>query len=124
MKASGSDNRSPFWRAQPKSTGAQVTLLQRQQTVASAPFQTLCGHFLSQRLKRTVVGGKEEEEEDEGKKRSPLRHTHNTNLMYVDENGRRGRGRETGLRHNFKALIELPLQLLRLIVAVVCLSVA
>lgn len=122
MKASGSDNRSPFWRAWPKSTGAQVTLLQRQQTVASAPFQTLCGHFLSQRLKRTVVGGKEEE--DEEKKKSPLRHTHNTNLMYVDENGRRGRGRETGLRHNFKALIELPLQLLRLIVAVVCLSVA
>lgn len=59
-----------------------------------------------------------------GGKKSPLRHTHNTNLMYVDENGRRGRGRETGLRHNFKALIELPLQLLRLIVAVVCLSVA
>lgn len=28
-----------------KSTGAQVTLLQRQQTAASAPFQTLCGHF-------------------------------------------------------------------------------
>lgn len=117
---SGGGNRSPFWRARPKSTGAQVTLLQRQQTVASAPFQTLCGHFLSQRLKRTVVGGKEEDEE----KKSPLRHTHNTNLMYVDENGRRGRGRGTGLRHNFKALIELPLQLLRLIVAVVCLSVA
>lgn len=49
--------------------------------------------------------------------------THNTNLMYVDENGR-GWGVEDGLRHNFKALIELPLQLLRLIVAVVCLSVA
>lgn len=29
-----------------------------------------------------------------------------------------------GLRHNFKALIELPLQLLRLIVAAVYLSVA
>lgn len=60
-----------------------------------------------------------------GKKKEPLA-THNTNLMYVDENGRDGRGwgEADGLRHNFKALIELPLQLLRLIVAVVCLSVA
>lgn len=33
-------------------------------------------------------------------------------------------GEGDGLRHNFKALIELPLRLLRLIVAVVCLSVA
>lgn len=64
-----------------------------------------------------MVGGKE--------KKEPLT-THNTNLMYVDENGRnrRGWGVAEGLRHNFKALIELPLQLLRLIVAVVCLSVA
>lgn len=91
-------------------------LLQRQQTTASRTFETLCGHFLSQRLKRTVVGGKEK------KKRALL----NTNLMYVDENGRSGRGWGVAdrLRHNFKALIELPLQLLRLIVAVVCLSVA
>lgn len=66
---SGGDNRSPFWRARPKSTGAQVMLLQLQQTVASAPFQTLCGHFLSQQLKRTVVGGKAEDEE---KKRAPF----------------------------------------------------
>lgn len=56
-------------------------LLQRQQTTASRTFETLCGHFLSQRLKRTVVGGKE-------KKKTLL----NTNLMYVDENGRSGRG--------------------------------
>lgn len=73
VKVSGSDNRSPFWRARPKSTGAQVTLLQRQQTVASAPFQTLCGHFLSQQLKRTVVGGKEEDEG--GKKEPPSPHS-------------------------------------------------
>lgn len=60
--------------------------------------------------------------EREKKKRALL----NTNLMYVDENGRSGRGWGVAdrLRHNFKALIELPLQLLRLIVAVVCLSVA
>lgn len=59
------------------------------------------------------------------RKKEPLA-THNTNLMYVDENGRDGRGWGVAdrLRHNFKALIELPLQLLRLIVAVVCLSVA
>lgn len=64
-----------------------------------------------------MVGGKE--------KKQPLT-THNTNLMYVDENGSDGRGCGVadGLGHNFKALIELPLQLLRLIVAVVCLSVA
>lgn len=98
-------------------------LLQRQQTIASETFETLCGHFfLSQRLKRTVVGGKE-------KKKEPFA-THNTDLIYVDENGRVGRGFEgevvvsIGLRRNFKALIESLLQLLRLIVAVVRISVA
>lgn len=89
-------------------------LLQQQQTMAPGTFETLCGNFLSQWLKRTVVGGKEEKE---------IRATHNTNLMYEDENGKGG-GVGDGLRHSFKALIELPLQLLRLIVAVVCLSVA
>lgn len=67
-----------------------------------------------------MVGGNGE------KKKEPLA-THNTNLMHVDENGRDGRGWgcvADGLRHNFKALIELPLQLLRLIVAVVRLSAA
>lgn len=58
-------------------------LLQRQQTAASETFETLCGHFLSQRLKRTVVGRKE--------KKEPLA-THNTNPMYVDENGKEGCG--------------------------------
>lgn len=58
-------------------------LLQQQQTTAPGTFETLCGNFLSQRLKRTVVGGKEEKE---------ILTTHNTNLMYVDENGKGGRG--------------------------------
>lgn len=58
-------------------------LLQQQQTTAPGTFETLCGNFLSQRLKRTVVGGKGEKE---------ILATHNTNLMYVDENGKGGRG--------------------------------
>lgn len=58
-------------------------LLQQQQTTAPGTFETLCGNFLSQWLKRTVVGGKEEK---------GIRATHNTNLMYEDENGKGGRG--------------------------------
>lgn len=63
------------------------------------------------------------------KKKEPPLATHNTNLMYVDETEWEGVDLgwgwgAVGLRHSFKALIELPLQLLRLIVAVVRLSVA
>lgn len=43
-----SNNGSPFPGPRPKSIGAQVMLPQRQQTVASGTFETLCGHFLSQ----------------------------------------------------------------------------
>lgn len=57
-------------------------------------------------VKRTVVAG-----------RKKNLATHNTDLCIVDEKG-------GGKAHNFKALIELLLQLLRLIAAVVCLSVA
>lgn len=63
-------------------------LLQQQQTTAPGTFETLCGNFLSQWLKRTVVGGKEK------KKKREIRATHNTNLMYEDENGKGGRRTE------------------------------
>lgn len=89
-------------------------LLQQQQTTAPGTFETLCGNFLSQWLKRTVVGGKEK------KKKTRSEPLIIPILCMKTKMGRVG----DGLRHSFKALIELPLQLLRLIVAVVCLSVA
>lgn len=61
-------------------------LLQRQQTAASETFETLCGHFSLTAAEKNCGGW-----ERKKKKREPLT-THNTNLMYVDENGRDGRG--------------------------------